>query len=202
MNISKLAILVSLGTALSVKAATTFTSESSFLAALQPGYYHNDFSTLTAFSGPLSSVTASGGTPLVSYQITAPSSGLFINNDSGFNAVGNYAQSQDVVLTFTSPGVRAVGAEFYLCNISGVNQNGTISLTFSDGTTGTAPSSATGPYGFFGVIADVDLTSMTIAHNSAGFLNMANLTVQAVPEPSAGCLSLLGAILLLRSRKR
>jgi hypothetical protein len=128
--------------------------------------------------------------------------GLFINNDAGANSVGNWIQAEDVTVTFTTPNVHAVGAEFYLNNISGVNQNGTISITFNTGASGSAISQAAGPYGFFGIISDDAIQSMTIVHNSGGFLNMANSCV-AVPEPTSGVLMLMGlAGLVIDLRRR
>ena len=197
MKITRLVAAVFAGAAFGVSAQTVFTSESAFVAALSAGYYQENFSGLTPFNGsPISSLSFGGGTPAVGYQISSGAGGLFINNDSGLNAVGNWVQSFDLTVTFTSPNVYAVGAGFYLNDINGVNQNGIISITFSDGTAGTAPSSASGPYGFFGVIAATPITSMTVSENAAGFLNMANLYTEAspVPEPATAGLVFLAGI--------
>ena len=178
-----------------------YTSESAFIAALSPGYFHDNFGSLSPFNSvPLSVVSATGGTPAVTYDITAPPSGLFINNDSGFNAVGNWVQSQDVIVSLTSGNVYAIGAEFYLCDFNGVKQDGQISISFSDGASGTATSSATGPYGFLGVIDSGLITSMTVTHSSLGYLNMANLYLGGVPEPSSLLLLGLSALAFIRRR--
>lgn len=178
-----------------------YTSESDFIAALSPGYFHDDFSALTPFNPtPLPTVAASGGTPLAAYQITAPPSGLFINYDSGLNAVGNWAQSNDMIVSLTSGNVYAIGAEFYLNDINGANKDGDISINFSDGASGVAHSTATGPYGFLGVIDTGLITSMTVTHSGAGFLNIANLRVGGVPEPISGLL--LAGLALLVDRRR
>jgi hypothetical protein len=188
-------------------ADTLYTNQNAFVAALGPGYYAENFSSLTPFAGPLTSLSFTGGTTTVRYQITAPGSGLFVNRDgSGQNAVGNYAQADSVVVNFSSPNVYAIGAQFYLSNLSGVNQNGTILLSFSDATAGSVPSSSTTtapPYGFFGIIASTPITSMTIANNAAGFLNMTGLITQAgapVPEPATGLMLLAGLAGVLRRK--
>lgn len=205
MKIIKLIAALFVGSAIGASAqTTTYTSESAFVAALSSGYYLENFSSQTAFAGPLASLSFSGGAPMVNYTITADPDGLFINNDSGLNAVGDYNSADDVLVTFTSPEVYAVGAEFYLNNLSGVNQNGSITIKFSDGTTGSAPSSATGPYGFFGIISTTPITSMTVVHDANYFINMANLYTGAnpVPEPRTGLALLTGIVGLACARWR
>jgi hypothetical protein len=205
MKLAKLFAVIIAGAAVSVSAQTiTFTSESAFVAALNSGYYLENFSSLTAFDGPLASLSFSGGTPTFSYDITAAPAGLFVNNDSGLNAVGNFNSGDDMVVTFTSGNVYAVGAEFYLNNLAGVNQDGTIFLSFSNGTTGSAPSSASGPYGFFGIISATPITSMTVQADVNSFINMANLYSGAapVPEPTTIGLGLLGGLVGLACARR
>jgi hypothetical protein len=205
MKITKLVAALLVGGAMGASAQfTTYTSESAFVAALSAGYYLENFSSQTAFAGPLSSLSFSGGAPTVSYNVTANPAGLFINNDSGLNAVGNYNTADDVVVTFTSPNVYAAGAEFYLNNLAGANQNGSITINFSGGGTGSAPSSATGPYGFFGIISTTPITSMTVVHDANYFLNVANLYSGAtpVPEPATGLMLLMGVAGLACARWR
>ncbi len=181
---------------------TVYTSKSAFVSALSAGYYLNDFSALSPFNGaPIATVAGSGGTPAVSYSISA-TGGLFINNDSGLNAVGNWIQADDLNLSVVTGNVYAIGAEFYLNDINGTNLAGTIAVGFSDGASGTATSAPTGPYGFFGVIDPAGgLSSMTVTGSNTGFLNMANLYVAGiVPEPTS--LALLAPAGLILSRRR
>ena len=192
-----------IGAALSVSAQTVYTSESAFVSALAPGYYLETFASQAAFSAP-ASLSLSGGTPTVSYQISAPNS-LFINQDQyGVNAVGNNFQSDNVTISFTTP-VYSVGGEFYLSDIDGFDVAGTTSIIFSDGTTGNIPSTSAGaPYGFFGLVSTTPITSLTINANASGFVNVANFytSVTPVPEPATAGLMLLSGIVGLACARR
>jgi len=205
MKITKSVAALLVGGAMGASAQSTiYTSESAFVAALPSGYYLENFSSQTAFAGPLSSLSFSGGAPTVNYTITADPAGLFINNDSGLNAVGNYNSGNDVLVTFTSSNVYAAGAEFYLNNLAGANQNGSITINFSGGATGSAPSSATGSYGFFGINSTTPISSMTVVHDANYFINLANLYSGAtpVPEPATGLVLLTGIAGLACARWR
>ncbi|MFM7413033.1 MAG: hypothetical protein ACKO6E_07485, partial [Planctomycetota bacterium] len=80
-------------------ATTTYTSRSSFQSSLPAGFYFNDFVGVPdAFISPVTSVTGTGGIPTVGYTITAPTSGLGVFPDAGFKAVGNWNQSQNMVV--------------------------------------------------------------------------------------------------------
>jgi len=170
----------------------TFTSKSAFVGVLPPGYDFNNFSSLTAGAGPVASFSFTNGSPAVSYTITAPPGGLFVNTPSG-NGIGNYFNTDDLLINFTSGNVHFVGAEFFLSDNNGNRQFGTIALTFSDGTTAVVPSFETGDYGFFGLYSDSVITSLTVANN-ANFLNIANLysSASSVPEPASTALVILG----------
>ena len=134
MKITKLITGLSLIAAVSISADTVYTSESAFIAALQPGYYFNDFSTLTPFDGPLPPQYFSGGTPTISYGIHASPGGLLVNqDDGGLNAVGNFTIPGNMVVLFTSRNVYAVGAEYYFSgNILGALDDGNITLTYNE----------------------------------------------------------------------
>ena len=117
MKTTQLVAALFVSATFSVSAQTTYTSESAFVSALPSGYYLENFASQAAFSAP-AALSLSGGTPKVSYQISAPNL-LFINQDQlGNNAAGNNFQSDNVTVSFTTP-VHAVRAEFYLTDING-----------------------------------------------------------------------------------
>ena len=173
---------------------TTFTSRSSFEASLPAGNFFNNFSTVPdAFNSPVGSVSGTGGTPSIGYTITAPSAGLGVFPDAGFKAVGNWNQAQPVVVTFNTGNVFSAGADVWLSDINGTRLEGTITVNYSDGSSVLVPSTATGAFGFAGITTDVAaLSTMTFVNNPGGYLNVSNLSVAAVPEPSSLALAGLG----------
>ncbi len=178
------------------------TSKSSFVSYLVPGSSFNDFSAQTPGDGPLASIVFSGGAPQVSYTITAPPSGLFVNYppDTG---VGNWSTSDPIVISFTSGNVHTVGADFFLNDINGKRLSGSISLSYSDGTSAVVPSFTSGPYGFFGLSSTSVITTLTV-EPSGNFINVGNLYVSSavIPEPGGAALCALGAGVCLLRRKQ
>lgn len=175
---------------------TTFTSRSSFEASLPAGNYFNNFSTTPdALSGPVASVTGTGGTPSIGYTITAPTGGLGVFPDSGFKAVGNWVQSNSMIVTFNTGNVFSAGGDIWLSDINGNRVAGTVTVNFSNGSTVAVPSTTTGAFGFAGITTDVSaLSTMTIVNSPSGYLNLSNFSaaVAAVPEPSSVVLAGLG----------
>jgi hypothetical protein len=194
-------MVLSLATAVSATAQTqTYTSKAAFIAQLPPGYYFNDFSSLTAGAAAGMSFSFTNGTPAVSYTVSAAPGGLYVNAPG--SGIGNYHNSDDILITFTSGNVQFVGAEFFLSDSDGRRQLGSIAIAFSDGTTAIVPSYETGDYGFFGVSSDAIIESLTVTHGG-NFLNVGSLfSAWSVPEPTATTLFLLGAGLCILRRKR
>jgi hypothetical protein len=180
------------------RAATmTFTSRPTFEASLPAGFYFNDFSTVpNAFNAPVPSVAGSGGTPTIGYTITAPASGLGVFPDLGVTkAIGNWATSNDIVVSFTSGNVVSAGANFWLSDISGTRRPGSITVNFSNGSSGVVPSTTSGAYGFLGITTtDGPLTSMTIVGDDDSFLNFTNFSTAAVPEPATIGMAIIGLL--------
>lgn len=108
---------------------TVFTSESSFLSALQPGYYLEDFSSFTygSFHGPSLGFGPTNG---FSYTMSAPVAGLY----SGNGDMSTGAAYSPLTITFTGSAVTGVGGFFWPTGPSGQNEVGNINLSLSDGT--------------------------------------------------------------------
>ena len=166
---------------------TTYTSRSSFESSLPTGSFFNNFSSVPdAFASPVTSVTGTGGTPTLGYTITAPTAGLGVFPDAGFKAVGNWNLGQPVVVTLNTGNVFSAGADLWLSDINGNRLAGTITVNYSDGSSVLVPSTTTGAFGFAGITTDVAaLSTMTIQNAPGAYLNMSNLSVAAVPEPSS-----------------
>jgi len=168
-------------------ATTTYTSRSSFESSLPAGSFFNNFSSVPdAVAIPVTSVTGTGGTPTLGYTITAPTAGLGVFPDAGFKAVGNWNLGQPVVVTLNTGNVFSAGADLWLSDINGNRLAGTITVNYSDGSSVLVPSTTTGAFGFAGITTDVAaLSTMTIQNAPGAYLNMSNLSVAAVPEPSS-----------------
>ncbi|MFM7206751.1 MAG: PEP-CTERM sorting domain-containing protein [Planctomycetaceae bacterium] len=173
---------------------TTYTSRSSFEASLPTGTYFTNFlSVPDAFNSPVASVTGTGGTPTVGYTITAPTSGLGVFPDAGFKAIGNWNQSQSMIFTFNTGNVASAGADIWISDINGNRLAGNVTVNFSNGSSVSVPSTATGAFGFAGITTtDAPLTTMTVVNSPGGYLNVSNFSVAAVPEPSSLVLAVLG----------
>jgi hypothetical protein len=168
-------------------ATTTYTSRSSFESSLPTGSFFNNFSSVPdAVASSVTSVTGTGGTPTLGYTITAPTAGLGVFPDAGFKAVGNWNLGQPVVVTLNTGNVFSAGADLWLSDINGNRLAGTITVNYSDGSSVLVPSTTTGAFGFAGITTDVAaLSTMTIQNAPGAYLNMSNLSVAAVPEPSS-----------------
>jgi hypothetical protein len=168
-------------------ATTTYTSRSSFESSLPAGSFFNNFSSVPdAVASPVTSVTGTGGTPTLGYTITAPTAGLGVFPDAGFKALGNWNLGQPVVVTLNTGNVFSAGADLWLSDINGNRLAGTITVNYSDGSSVLVPSTTTGAFGFAGITTDVAaLSTMTIQNAPGAYLNMSNLSVAAVPEPSS-----------------
>jgi len=108
--------------------------QSTFVASLQPGYYLEDFSSLTgpgSIPGPLS--FSSGG---FTYSANAPGGFYAVQTPSGSgnHVLTTESAADTITLTFTSGNVTAVGGYFFTTDLFGDVTPGTITLIFSDGT--------------------------------------------------------------------
>ena len=196
---SSLSLLVLVSVAVSTvsaRAASVFTSQAGFISTLQPGYYTETFSNPAANpNAPLASKTITAAP--FSYTIAGAASGLY--EDSAI--IGNWAPSQELVITFTAGNITAVGGEFFLSDVNGNFQSAPVTITMNDGTVETwTPSGVSSFRGF--TSPGVTITSLTVGVAATRFNNIDNLIVGvAVPEPS-GLLLVLGGLLPMFRRRR
>ena len=125
-----LLVILALSTAASANTAI-FNDETSFLSALQSGYYLEDFNNFTYgtyYYDPL----GFGPTNGFSYRMSSPLRGLF----SLDGKMANLESTETIIIDFTgSPSpVKAVGGNFWPTDIEGQNLAGKIDLSLSDGT--------------------------------------------------------------------
>ena len=187
-------------------ATTIYTDRTDFEASLPTGNFFNNFSGVPdATNAPVASVSGSGGTPAITYTITAPTFGLGVFPDAGFKAVGNWNAANNLIVTFNSGNVASAGANIWLSDINGSRVAGTVNASFSEGTSIPVSSTTSGALGFVGITTtETVLTTLTLqAVGGASYLNISNLSVAAVPEPSTYALLLLtGAGYVLWRRRK
>ena len=185
-------------------AIITYTNETAFLNALQPGYYRETFASLSVDSPqPNPSTFSRNG---FSYQVSAPT-GLY-SGPPGLPAIGAISASEVLTTTITGGFVNAIGVNTFSGDNTGNPNGGAITLAFSNGQTQTFNS--TTPSSFFGVIdTSAAFTFFTATPSSGSFANITNLTVGTaatapVPEPSTWAMMALGvgAMGLVMRRKR
>lgn len=179
-------VSLTLLSASSFAATTTYTSAASFLPQVTAGSYLENFNSFDD-EGP--ATFSSGG---FSYAVSA-TSGIYGSGEF----IGSNQPYEVVTISFTSGNVTAVGGNFFATDISDSFFANPVTLTLSDATTVTfTPSSLLDSYrGFTSdvVITSLTLTVPTVAFNSR-YPALDNLTVgvAVVPEPSSWLLMGLG----------
>jgi hypothetical protein len=179
-------------------AGVLYTDPSVFLAGVQPGYYLETFDSLVV-NGSSVDFAANG----FSYTATATSglyAGAWLSSSDYLFGANN--PDEPVTFTFTSGNVTAVGGWFFVTDISNNVMSGTVTLTFSDGTTTSLAS--TSPTGFIGYISTTPLTGLQVGTSTSGtyvsldnfYVGSANTEAGAAPEPATWGLAAIGAVLL------
>ena len=190
----------------SANAAMVYTDEASFLGAINPGYYLNEFNDLASYgSGPLAGPLSytSGG---FSYDVSSGGSpSLFASKPWGGDnwAIAAYT-ADDLTVTFTSGNVTAVGGIVFSTAGDGSFLGGNVIVNLSDATSVTVASdlfrgfvtSTTGP-----LITSLTITSLEpLGFASLDHLYVGTTSVEPppppviVPEPTT---VMTGALLLL-----
>jgi hypothetical protein len=206
-----------LGLALSVSAgAASFTSQTAFVNALQPGYIFNNFNSSDGqfgnpydmsqgafdFNASTDDNTTGPGGPAVIFFLDLEGT-LAMNIGGG----GNFGGGDTLTLNFTSDNVTAIGGDFFLTNFIGNLDPAQFTLGLSDGTN--VSFSNADSNNFFGYTSSTPITSLTFnpgaTNRWAVIDNLYVGEVAAAPEPSSWLLMLsaVGAgIALTRTRRR
>jgi hypothetical protein len=206
---SRLAALAGVLLIGSVAQATWYTSEASFLAAINPTYYLENFNNFT-FGSPLAG-DASWAAPgangygwtatTLNSAGTAAGGGLYSN----VGALSTNVANDRLVLTFSGSPVSAFGGNVANSDINGALIPGTVTITLSDNTTQSIvfPTAAEGFLGWAGpqVITSVQLFATGTTNNWVQ-LDHAYTGASAVPEPMTVTGLAIGALALLRRRKK
>jgi hypothetical protein len=164
----------------------TYTNQAALQAALQAGYYAEDFSAYNGYYGINSPLPFAGGNGFA-YDLSAPS-GLFAIPAGG----GSLSTNDDgdlLTISFSGNPVTGVGGLFFLNNNAGNYISGLVTLAYANDTHQVLNISGSGPSDYWGFTSDAPIVSMTIAGGGSGssaYPGVDNLTVgSAVPEPAS-----------------
>lgn len=189
-------------------AGQAYTNETAFLNALLPGFFTNDFSSLSGGDQGVTSLDFSNGT--FSYTLGTPGVGptdtLFALPLGALTANAlstNNASSPIHGLNFASTGasLTGIGAFFYLTDIDGNFVPGAVSVTIDGVATEVASVSVPA---FFGVIDPTGISTMEVATlDGINWVTISSLTVgSAVPLPPGALLLGVGLLRLAGYRKK
>jgi hypothetical protein len=143
---------------------TTFTNQATFLGNVAPGFYLENFNTLST-AGPTASPLPTFSNGVFSYIASVPSGGSFFGaNSFGTPAVSLNVATDTILITFTSGNVTALGGNIFASDINGSATTGDIAVVLSDGTNliVSSPTVPASPGPFRGFISDTPITSLSL----------------------------------------
>lgn len=200
-------VLVCIGSVAS--GAQVYQDQASFLAAVQPGYYHETFDTLDNVQ--LSGTETFGPQNGFSFTVSTPD--VLWLWDSGFSwlssdLVGTDYPNQPITFDLSASPATAFGGNFFVTDVDfGQVVWGAMKIELNDGTV----VDLVEPYEqtFVGFTSDQPITSVTLTPSGGGFLgqdpyaSFDNVYVgAAVPEPASCLLLGLLGVLGLGLRRR
>ncbi len=181
-----------------VSSATVFTSQASFVAQLQAGFYLENFASVPSGSvipAPGLSFTGNG----FSYTVDGTPGGLF--NNPGVVSTNNATDM--IFITFTGGSPTAVGGNFWATDINFNAIAATVTINTSDGQSRSFTASSASD--FTGFTSNVAITSLTIATQAGpptAWPTLDNLYVgRAIPTPGAAALMGVAGLAGLRRRR-
>lgn len=204
------ALFVGAALAASAYAATLFTSESSFLPELQPGYYLEDFSGYSVtYDNVPSPQSFSGGSEPFNYSILSSSGDdLYVISPAGVGKSLSVLNSEDnLIVSFTGSDVTAVGGRFMMTDYDGNLTSGTVTVRLSDGTVVTVTSPGSNPDDLFrGFTSTTPIASLTVVGTGnpaeEKWPALSHLYVgKVVPEPGTLALGLIGLAVIVGWRR-
>lgn len=177
--------------------ATVYTTQASFLANVQPGFYFNNFTGVPTGAQPALPFGPVNG---YSYIIDTDPTPNNLFNDPGI--ISTNLATDTILITFTGAPVTAVGGNFWATNISFQAIPAQISFQLSNGDTELFNSTAASDFrGFTSAVPILSMTIDAIDPGVAAWTTMDNLYVgQVIPTP--GSLALLGLGALAAGRRR
>ena len=197
------AALATLALAASSALAATYTTEASFLAAIQPNPYIENFSSFT-FGAPLdgtqTTYNAPGGNGY-GWTASAPL-GLYSNN----SAISTNTAFDPLTFTFTGAPVTAIGGNITNTNISGAVIPGNVDIVLSNGQTFTVVNQTLSSFWGWTSDTNVPIVSVTFdtqtsATNGWPQVDHFYSATAVVPEPAVGGV-LMAAVGLVAARRR